>query len=78
MSSRLAAIAAVLTITIGASACAASSSDDSVESGEDAFTSGVPVRISHEFAPLNLELSKDYPLLSHARDTLRNGHARTQ
>jgi hypothetical protein len=46
-------------LATAATACAASSADDGAESGEDAFTSGVPVRVQHDFPPLDLELTKE-------------------
>ena len=54
-------VAAVLVaVAVAASACAADAEDDHAESGDDAFTSGVPVHVRRELAPLNLDLSKEF------------------
>jgi hypothetical protein len=55
----LAALLAGLLVT--ASACATSEGNGAeAESGEDAFTSGVPVRVQHDFEPLRFELTKTF------------------
>jgi hypothetical protein len=54
----LAAVLAGLVVT--ASACASSSADENTEAGEDEFRSGVPIRVQHDFQPINLELSKEF------------------
>jgi hypothetical protein len=55
-----AALLAAVMVTASACAGAPEGEGDDVEAGEDAFTSGVPVRVEHDFAPIELVLTKDF------------------